>query len=251
MTIDIEDRARRSTRRVILVAGVAGVLLVGLGLAGGLWLGRQSDTPSTRTSASPKQTTSASSSPAPVGSPTTATLDGLRWMDTNGIFLPVSAQGGPQQVGNRASGFAHTPTGALMAAVHIAPRTDAAMGSDIFRPTIQDQVIGDDQPKLLSTVEADYKNQRDKSGIAEGKPIRRSTTVVRGFRMSTYATDVTYLNVLLSDTDTSGQTVLVDFRLQVRWSGSDWKLNAPVNGQWRSATAQVGSTAGYTLFPER
>ena len=38
-------------------------------------------------------------------------------------------------------------------------------------------------------------------------------------------------------------------RVQVTWSGGDWRVVAPPGGDWGNAAAGLSSLSGYTLFP--
>ena len=38
-------------------------------------------------------------------------------------------------------------------------------------------------------------------------------------------------------------------RVQVTWSGGDWRVVAPPGGDWGNAAAVLSSLSGYTVFP--
>src|SRR5581483_4531067 len=104
-------------RRLILPAAAVAAILLGAGLAFAL------TGPSA--SRSPAATATAPASPAGTagqGQPLVprVSLASVRWSGFYGVELPVSAQAGPyNSSGGVAVGFAHTPLGALLAAVNI------------------------------------------------------------------------------------------------------------------------------------
>ena len=38
-------------------------------------------------------------------------------------------------------------------------------------------------------------------------------------------------------------------RIEVTWSGGDWRVVAPPDGDWGNAAAELSSLSGYTVFP--
>ena len=102
--------------------------------------------------------TEAAATASPI-SPVTPTLDlsSVRWTDYQGYQLPVSAQAGPRDTSDDlASGFADTPTGALLAVINVAARTAWQFGPAVFQPTIQDQVTGPYETQMLSADQDSY-----------------------------------------------------------------------------------------------
>jgi hypothetical protein len=134
--------------------------------------------------------------------------------------------------------------------VHISVRATAVGGPAVFRPTIRDQVIGQDADELLANVEADYEQRRAQAGTMAGEPLPDSQAAVAGYRIDSAAPSAVSLRLLMSTPATSTQSVVyVAFHLEVRWTGGDWRLLAPPGGQWSNNTVQVTSTAGYIPFP--
>jgi hypothetical protein len=127
-------------RRLILPAAAVAAILLGAGLAFAL------TGPSA--SRSPAATATVSASPAGTagsgqGQPQVprVSLASVRWSGFYGVELPVSAQAGPyDSSGGVAAGFAHTPLGALLAAVNIGVRANAQWGPRIFGTVIRGQV---------------------------------------------------------------------------------------------------------------
>ena len=96
----------------------------------------------------------------------------VRWVRVAGVDLPVSAATGPTQaVGGLARGFAHTPAGAVVAALHLLVRTSPQVGPAVFDPTITAQVVGPDAGGDARQVTADYQQAAAAAGIAYGQPL--------------------------------------------------------------------------------
>ena len=99
-------------------------------------------------------------------------LAGLRWYDFYGIELPFSATAGPRDIsGGLAAGFAHSPLGALLAAVNIGVRANAQWGPRIFAPVIRGQVTGPDAAALLADCQAAYDQASQSEGVTGGRPL--------------------------------------------------------------------------------
>ncbi len=110
-------------RRLILPAAAVAAILLGAGLAFAL-AGRP---PASRApAAAATAPASAAGTAGPAQGQPRVSLASLRWSSFYGVELPVSAQAGPFGTsGGVAAGFAHTPLGALLAAVNIGVRANA------------------------------------------------------------------------------------------------------------------------------
>ena len=153
-------------RRLILPAAAVAAILLGAGLAFAL-TGRP---PAAR---NPAATATAPASPAGAAGPGSqgqprvprVSLASVRWSGFYGVELPVSAQAGPYDTsGGVAAGFAHTPLGALLAAVNIGVRANAQWGPRIFTAVIRGQVTGPDAAALLAELPG---------RLRPGRPVRR------------------------------------------------------------------------------
>src|SRR5690606_20237071 len=81
----------------------------------------------------------------------------LEWQEVAGVALPVSASQGPQNTSDGlATGFAHDPAGAVLAAINIVVRVNPQNGPGVFGPTLRNQVVGPDSPALRARVESAY-----------------------------------------------------------------------------------------------
>ncbi|SBW18259.1 hypothetical protein FDG2_0592 [Candidatus Protofrankia californiensis] len=174
----------------------------------------------------------------------------LTWADFHGLALPVSPTAGPHTlVDDRASGFAHTPLGAALAAIHVAVRTDAAVGAYIFEPTIAEQATGVDQPALLEqtrTTAAQRAVPARLTGRFSGPGFRYV-----GVRFDAVTPDRAVLYLATAAEDATGTTVYAAGRVELRWERGDWRVVAPPGGSWSTVTGRVASTAGFQLFPRR
>ncbi len=195
----------------------------------------------TRTSHSPSAVASAS----PL-SPVTPTLDlpGIHWTDYQGYQLPVSSQAGPKDTsGDLASGFADTPTGALLAVINIAARTAWQFGPAVFGPTIQDQVTGPYQAQMLS---ADQDAYATGAGQAANVVAR---SVIAGYQWAGYTPGDATVDIAESGPAGDGSNVYVATQVEAQWLNGDWRVVAPPGGDWANSAVQIPSINGYLTFP--
>jgi hypothetical protein len=237
-------------RRLILAAAVAAILL-GTGLAFAL-TGRP---PASRT---PAATATAPVSPAGAagsgsqGRPPVprVSLASVRWSGFYGVELPVSAQAGPSGTsGGIAAGFAHTPLGALLAAVNIGVRANAQWGPRIFTTVIRSQVTGPDAAALLAACQAAYDQAAQSGQVTGGQPLGTVHVTEQAFRWITYTPAAAILDLAVAGPGASGATVRASVQMEAVWDGGDWKVVAPPGGDWGNSAAGLSSLAGYTAFP--
>ncbi|KLL10915.1 hypothetical protein [Protofrankia coriariae] len=174
----------------------------------------------------------------------------LTWLDFHGFALPVSPAAGPRILADdRASGFAHTPLGAALAAIHVVFRTDAIVGAYIFEPTIAEQATGADQPALLTRtrIAAARYTIPDRLTGRFSDPIFRYA----GVRFDVAAPDRVVLYVATDAVDSTGTTGYAAMRIELRWERGDWRIVVPPGGNWETVITRIASTAGFQLFPRR
>ena len=177
-------------------------------------------------------------------------LAGLGWADLAGVELPVSHSAGPRhREYGLAWGFAHTPLGALLAAVNIGVRANAWWGPGIFVTTIRDQVIGPDAPALLASCQASYQQASRAAGVPAGQPLGRAVVAEEAFRWLAYAPARAAVDIVSAGPGAQGATVRAVTRIEMAWSRGDWRVIAPPGGDWGNAAAPLMSLAGYTSFP--
>jgi hypothetical protein len=222
------------------VAGAAAALVIARGgTAGGSAPGARPSSPA----ASPASGQQAPQLPL-------VSLGGLRWSDFHGVELPASASAGPRDTaGGLASGFADTPLGALLAAENIAVRANAQWGPGIFTPTIRGQVTGPGAAALLSGCQASYAQASQAARVTGGAPLGDAYVVEEAFRWVAYAPADATVDLVSAGPGSQGATVRASVRVEVTWSGGDWRVVAPPGGDWGNAAAQLSSLSGYIVFP--
>ena len=238
-------------RRLILPAAAVAAILLGTGLVFAL-TGRP---PAAR---NPAATATAPASPAGAagsgsqGRPQVprVSLASVRWSGFYGVELPVSAQAGPYDTsGGVAAGFAHTPLGALLAAVNIGVRANAQWGPRIFTAVIRGQVTGPDAAALLASCQAAYDQAAQSRQVAGGQPLGTVHVTEQAFRWITYSPAAANLALAVAGPGDGGATVRASVQMEVVWDGGDWKVVAPPGGDWGNSAAGLSSLAGYTAFP--
>lgn len=241
---DAGERPRTRRRFLVLVVAAALVAALGWVLTTRTWTTTEPPA-GDGTTVSADDGTQASS----------GTAGDVTWRDFAGISLPVSATSGPHCTdGGRTSCFAHTNAGAAVAAVHLLVHTFPFAGSNVFGPTISDQIVGPDAP-LFARLTADaYRQVAPAAGIPDGAPVPSEGGWVAGYRLdqtfaqgaqqqsssdagneATPGTDPHVVRVLIRQTDSDGQTGFTEYTVRLVWRGSDWALVAPTWGDWRNA----------------
>ena len=235
-------------RRLLLPAAAVAAVLLATGLAFAL-TGRP---PASR---GPAATAPAPASPAGAAGPgqpqvPRVSLASVRWSGFYGVELPVSAQAGPYDTsGGMAAGFAHSPLGALLAAVNIGVRANAQWGPRIFTAVIRGQVTGPDAAALLAGCQAAYDQAAQSGQVSGGQPLGTVDVTEQAFRWVAYTPAAAILDLAVAGPGASGATVRASVQLEAVWDGGDWKVVAPPGGDWGNSAAALSSLAGYTVFP--
>jgi hypothetical protein len=236
-------------RRLILPAAAVAVILLGTGLAFAL-TGRPpaSRNPAPAATASP----AGAAGPGSQGQPQVprVSLASVRWTGFYGVELPVSGQAGPYDTSaGVAAGFAHSPLGALLAAVNIGVRANAQWGPRIFGTVIRGQVTGPDAAALLAGCQAAYDQAAQSDGVTGEQPLGAVDVTEQAFRWITYTPAAAILDLVSAGPGASGATVHASVQMEVIWDGGDWKVVAPPGGDWGNSATELSSMAGYTVFP--
>jgi hypothetical protein len=238
-------------RRLILPAAAVAAVLLCAGLAFAV----TDRPPSPR---NPAVAATAPASPAGAAGPggqgqpllPRVSLASVRWSGFYGVELPVSAQAGPYDTsGGVATGFAHTPLGALLAAVNVGVRANAQWGPRIFTTVIRGQVTGPDAAALLASCQAAYDQAAQSGQVAGGQPLGTVHVTEQAFRWITYTPAAAILDLVSAAPGDGGATVRASVQMEVVWDGGDWKVVAPPGGDWGNSAAALSSLAGYTAFP--
>jgi len=245
----------RARRRCRFAAGLV-ILITVAGLAAHENTQAHHTTPApARTTPAPRPSPAHHASQAPATSPAVLEADagqGLTWASFHGMQLPASPTAGPRDTrGGLASGFAHTPQGALLAAINIGVRTAAQWGSAIFVPTITRQVTGPAASALLHAEETAYAQLRSGTHIRPGQSAGRGHAVEDGYRFAAWSPAAATVDILTIGPTASGATVLAATRVQVLWQRGDWRVVAPPGGNWANSATAISSPVGYTIFPGR
>ena len=148
-----------------------------------------------------------------------------------------------------AAGFAHTPLGALLAAVNIGVRANAQWGPRIFTAVIRGQVTGPDAAALLAGCQAAYDQAAQSGGVTGGQPLGTVDVTEQAFRWITYTPAAAILDLVSAGPGAGGATVRASVQMEVVWDGGEWKVVAPPGGDWGNSAAELPSLAGYTVFP--
>lgn len=179
-----------------------------------------------------------------------AWLTTLSWTDFYGVKLPVSKSAGPRHVRRGlAWGFADTPAGALLAAVNIGVRANAQWGPAIFGPTIRDQVTGPGAPALLAACQASYDQASRSQPVPAGQPLGPANVTEAAFGWVYYSPAAATVDIVSAGPGDQGVIARAVTRIEVMWSGGDWRVIAPPGGDWGNSAAPLTSLSGYTIFP--
>lgn len=255
MTDDLARLARRRTATVL--TAVAAALLVLVAVVAGLLvaLGHRDSPAAQPTSGDPVRPAASPTGPTmPIltANPTTsATADQLSWVTVAGARVPVSATAGPRDTTEgRARGFAHTPTGAVLAAAHISVRLSAQAGPSVFDATLREQVVGADAAALGRHLAEDYQAARAQLGLPYGEPAGRLYSTIRGYQLGMDDADAATVRLLIEGPGRDSGSVLVAVRTRLQWTGADWALVAPSGGDWTADAALITDTTGFIRFPD-
>ncbi|MCK9922000.1 hypothetical protein MXD61_08905 [Frankia sp. AgPm24] len=231
------------SRRAGLVMG--GLLVAVLLVAVGVLLGRSGSTSGSQAAPAPATSSRAGSGSSPPAS----------WVDDYSFYeipggqrVPRSASAGPFHLterGTLATGFAHSPQGAVMATMNIVARTNWDLGEPMWEPTINNQVIGT------------WKTQMMKNARRYGRPdlpppgqlVPTAVGHVAGFQLVSYSPEVAQVRWLASNVGDGGSQEYAAASGEVHWIDGDWRLVAPPNGSWGGTGETVPGTAGFILLP--
>ncbi len=154
---------------------------------------------------------------------------GVTWRLYDTVALPFSAQAGPTVIkGDVARCYAHTPTGALLAAVQIAVRYSlaanwqAVIAAQVM-PGTGRNVYAAERPGADVTVQAGQFGQ------------------IAGFQFVTYTSALAVVQIVVQLPSGAMQATT----MTVRWSGGDWRLQLQPDGSPGPNVQQVPNLAGF------
>jgi hypothetical protein len=114
---------------------------------------------------------------------------------------------------------------------------------------IHDQVTGPDAAALLAACQASYDQAASAAGVTGGQPLGSASVSEEAFRWVTWSPAEATVDLVSAGLASGGGIVMAVTRVQVTWDGSDWKVIAPLGGDWGRAASLLGSLAGFTVFP--
>ncbi|GAB7046242.1 hypothetical protein [Catenuloplanes indicus] len=165
---------------------------------------------------------------APVGPPAD-----LTWRELNGARVPLSASSGPVRTdGALLWCFAHTPTGAVMAA-HVIPRQ--LSGRD-WRAVVERQVEPGPGREVFVAM---------RSSIHDS-PVMGTAVLVTGFALVVYTAERAIVRVLVRLAGFGDAAA--DYRLA--WLDGDWKLVPSGGGELYTPLTPVNTSAGFILWED-
>jgi hypothetical protein len=177
----------------------------------------------------------------------------VSWQDFAGLDLPVSPTHGPTcQDQGRASCFTQDDEGAALAAVHLLVRTFPFAGSDVFGPTIEEQVVGSANGQLARETLDAYREIATASGIRDGAPIPSRGGAVAGYRLDPLSGSDGHrlVHVLIRGVGEAGVSMFTEYEVDLVWLSGDWRLVAPAWGDWRTTARALTrpNPATYTSY---
>ena len=150
------------------------------------------------------------SSPIQADAPLTAAPRGVVWRLVDGVALPYGEAGPRSDAGAVASGFAHTPVGALLACVQTAMRI-GSVNPSAQAGEVRAMVVGPGQSALLASRPA-------------AAPVVKPQ--VQGFQFQSYTASTAVIGLALRVTDVSDHSsqVVAAGVVTMRWSDGDWRM---------------------------
>lgn len=218
---------------------VAAALIVGLIVIAGVVIALQPGSkPATSPPGATGEGTPSAATPAPL--PTTVLTSapaGVSWKLFGQTALPFSARSGPRSAtASTASGFEHSPTGALLAAAQISTRAGLSSGRSVYDATIQQQFLpGPDRDALLAALHA-----APQGGAAPGE-----LSQIAGFIYQSYSPDTAVIGLVRRS---AGASTFYVTTLTARWSDGDWRLVAPPAGSWLSLSRAAPDLTGVVAW---
>jgi hypothetical protein len=178
---------------------------------------------------------SASAPPLDVSTPT-AIPAGITWSLYQSVAVPSSPAAGPSRVsGDIATGYAHTPVGALVATANISTRYFLAVDAD-FREAAEAMVapgVGRDAWIALRT------KQSHPSADPAG-----TYAQIAGFNVLSYSSTDSVVQLATRAADGSLQSVAE----HVMWLAGDWKLVLSPDGGQSTNAQPLESLAGFVSW---
>lgn len=196
--------------------------------------------PATDAATAPAAETPGAGGPGAGSVPTTAP-EGVEWRLLGQVAVPYSATAGPRNAtATTASGYAHTPTGALIAAVQLAARAALSTGRQVWEPTITGQFVpSPDRDKLLELLRAAPQAQDEPGELSQ----------VAGFQFLSYTPDAAVIGLAFRTPGSAGTYHILTATLS--WRDNDWRMHAPPAGTWTSINRATTDLTGVVAWGAR
>jgi hypothetical protein len=214
----------------VLVVALLIVVLVMTSGGGGGKIGQAQPAPATAGSATATSPSTVDEGPTTVP---TAPPAGVTWQLYHTVALPFSTQAGPRHVtDSTATGYAHTPTGALLAAAQIPIRKLIAPD---WQAVVAQQVVPGPGRDAFSTVRA---------RVTDATPTPGELSQFAGFKFVNYSPNLATIQFVSRFVSGTLQVATIT----VQWQAGDWKeVLQPDGGD--SPTAQaVQNLIGYVQW---
>jgi hypothetical protein len=157
----------------------------------------------------------------------------VNWRTLGVARVPVSVSAGPTRIeGPLWWCYAHTPTGAALAA-HIIP--SQMSGSD-WRTVTEQQVVSGQGRKM-------FEFQRATVQSTDSQNSGTAVASYTGFSVTSYTDRAATVRLLLKSAQGYAAT-----NISLRWSGGDWKVEPDDNGSLHSPVSAIQSTNGFILW---
>ena len=179
--------------------------------------------------------------PGPQTVPTTAPSE-ITWTLWRTAALPSSPTAGPMVVqGDLARCYAHSPLGALIAAVQIYARWQLVMSNQEWRSIAYGQMVPSAGRQIvIADMKAEAK--ADPAGLAAPTP-PGDFAQIAAFQFLSYTPDSTVIDIVVTK---AGQYVVGPITLA--WSDGDWKIAVLPAGTITGPAQVISSTAGYIAW---
>ncbi|BBC31833.1 hypothetical protein SGFS_031270 [Streptomyces graminofaciens] len=160
----------------------------------------------------------------------------LKWRNLGGGFLPTSSTSGPlSRTSTTWSCFAHSPTGAVLAA-HVIP---SQMSGPRWRDAARTQLVPGAGQRQFMAARAVVSDEE-----AGGSPGELGT--YDGFNVLDYAADRAHVQLLVRRPDGA----YVATSVSVSWKDGDWKLVPQSDGALTSTFVAVSGTTGFVRWED-
>lgn len=135
--------------------------------------------------------------------------------------------------------YAHSPTGALMAAVQIYSRLLLSMGSE-WKTVMHQVASGPGKAELVAETEAEA---RTNPKALDAPPTPGSFPPIAGFQFVSYDGHTAVIDLVVSK---SGAYAVAP--LTVSWRNGDWELDIEPSGTLTGPAQNISSLVGYVAW---